>query len=69
MARKRLLIEPLKLDPVSTKAIDGLLAISHQVEKLMNMLKKEGVDFGLYEGEFHNLKRMLEVVRHEYGKD
>jgi len=59
----------IKLPKETTEAVHRMIELIPEFDRLINLLKREGVDFAEYEQEYNDLKNKIWSIRYEYGTD
>ncbi|RKX83491.1 MAG: hypothetical protein DRP58_08665 [Spirochaetes bacterium] len=67
MSEVELLI--IKLSKETTDAVHRMIELIPEFDRLINLLKREGIDLAEYEQEYNDLKNKVWSIRYEYGAD
>ena len=59
----------IKLPEETTEAVHRMIELIPEFDRLINLLKREGIDLAEYEQEYNDLKNKIWSIRHEYGAD
>jgi len=59
----------IRLPKETTEAVQRMIELIPEFDRLINLLKREGIDLAEYEQEYNDLKNKIWSIRHEYGAD
>ena len=66
---EKVILPVIKLPKETTEAVQRMIELIPEFDRLINLLKREGINLAEYEQEYNSLKNKIWSIRHEYGAD